>query len=357
MDKKFTTLAEYLKEAGYNTAAFVCTPFLRPGSGFEQGFDYYAYLELNSDKINTEVIKFLNNLKNNKPFFVWIHYMGPHAPYKPQEKYFDIFYNDTLYRKNDKELKLKPKDLNPEDPFYLSLSMGYIPPLVFHKGKYNLNYYIACYDAKIRNTDFYIGELLRNIEGNNTIVVLTADHGESLGEHHIYFSHGENIYDEELHIPLIIKGGSFEAGKVVKKTISSVDIVPTILNKVNSIWYSFNKNKFGGINLDKVIEKKGALRKYIYTYFSGAKSNQDIEKGFKYILFNNGREELYRLPDENNNLIAEDSSEIISVRRELRENLKNWLKSYPIPADMNAKKGFFDEEAEIKMLRSLGYAQ
>ena len=305
LDKKFTTLSEYLKSFSYHTAAFVGNSVLRPGRGFEQGFDYYISVwstnmwdsKDDARDMNRYVFNFLTSYRGNKPLFIWIHYVQPHSPYTPPEQYFNIFYNDRLYKENDRILRLKPKDLDPKNMWYQWSSEGYIPPIVFQKDKYNLNYYIACYDAEIRYTDFYIGELLKNIK-DNTIIILSADHGESMGEHNVYFSHGENIYDELLHIPLIIKDNRyFKGGRKISKAVSSVDFVPTILNKINPLWYFFNKNRFNGIDLQGIMNNKYVTRKYIYAYTYWAWSILDIKKNVKYILNLDGREELYFLPD------------------------------------------------------------
>ena len=168
---------------------------------------------------------------------------------------------------------------------------------------------------------------------------------------------GGDIYDELLHIPLIIKDGRFlKGGKKIPKVVSSVDIVPTILRRINPIWCIFNKYKFNGRDLKRVIDGKDIKRKYIYSYSPGQWSIRDINKNVKYILYQNGKEELYFLPDEYNNLIKDDSLKNSSIREDLKENLELWLEHYPIRSDINAKKVPLDEQVKDN-LRSLGYLQ
>lgn len=371
LDKKFNTLAEYLKKLGYYTVALPSSNniFYRAGSGYEQGFDIYknsnGRLKGHAKAMTDEIINFLNSRSGNKPFFIWIHYMETHSPYTPPKEYLKIFENDRLYIENDKTLKSIPDNLESKNNFYSPWqSEGYIPAvfhkdkykLNYYKDKYNLNYYIACYDAEIRHTDYHIGRLLENIK-DNTLIILTADHGESLGEHNVYFYHGNNIYDEVLHIPLIIKDNrDFQSGKRICTVVSSVDIVPTILNMINPIWYFFNKHRFNGIDLKRIVNGKDIKREYIYSYFPWAYSIRDANKNIKYILNEDGREELYLLPDENNNLINDNSLEVIYIRKELRDKLKTWLKNYPIRSDINPKKVSISEETK-EALRSLGYIQ
>jgi arylsulfatase len=353
LDKEFTTLSEYLKNFGYYTAAFLNNGHLVIEKGFEQGFDIYEnlYSYENAEEKSNRVKNFLNNYSNNKPFFIWIHFLDTHSPYSSGEKYFKIFEKDRLYKENDKILKL-----NPNKSSSVFTSQGYIPRITFHEDKYNLNHYIAYYDSEIRYTDFYIGRLLEDIK-ENTLIILSADHGEFLGEHGIYFQHGINLYDEVLHIPLIIKDmNSFTEGRRIPKVVSSVDVVPTILSRVNPLWYFFNKHRFDGKDLKRIVEGNGAERRYIYCYSPWEWSIRDVKKNVKYIFHENKEEELYLLPDEDNNLINDDTLQISLTREELRKSLITWLMDYPVRADINPKKIVLDEDAK-EAFRSLGYLQ
>ncbi len=351
-DKKFTTLAEYLKGFGYYTAAFLSNSHFRIETGFEQGFDIYQTQDSNAEIATNKAIDFLNNYSANKPFFIWIHYIDTHVPYSPPEEYFKVFENDGLYKDGDKILELNPSDNG--SPY---VSKGYIPRIAFHKDRFSLNYYIALYDAGLLYTDFHIGRLLKNIKAN-TIIILTADHGESMGEHHTYFSH-ENMYDEILHIPLIIKDNRyFKGGKRISTVTSSIDIVPTILNRVNPLWYSLNRNRFDGIDLKRLIKSTVTERKYIYAYFPGIWSIRDVKENIKYFLFKfrNKKEAVYLIPDENNNFI-DDSSPDFSVKKDrLKKALEIWLTSHPLYVDSKPYKAHPDEHVR-QNLRNLGYMQ
>ncbi|MBU0549362.1 MAG: sulfatase-like hydrolase/transferase, partial [Candidatus Omnitrophica bacterium] len=316
-----------------------------------QGFDVYENSYEDAEAKINKVNNFLSNYRGNKPLFIWIHILDPHAPYSPWEKYLKIFENDRLYKENDKILKLNPNKAI--SPF---TSEGCIPRIVYHEGKYNFNHYIACYDSEIRNTDFYIGRLLDRLE-ENTLIVLSSDHGEFLGEHGIYFDHGVNLYDEMLHLPLIIKDSDFfTGGKRIEKAVSSIDIVPTILNRINPVWYFLNKHKLEGKDLKRIVEGNDAGRGYVYSYSPSEWSICDTRKKVKYIFHENTEEELYILPDEDNNLINDNTLQISLTREELRKSLNTWLEDYPIYADINPKKIDLGED-EQEILRSLGYLQ
>lgn len=350
LDNKFTTIAEYLKGSGYYTLAFIANEVLRNGRGFEQGFDYFICKEKQAEQLTNDVLSSLNKLPNNKPFFIWIHYMDTHTPFIFREEYFRKLEGDKLYQKEVKILELRPSNRN------YPVSGGYLPPEAYHEGKFSLNYYIACYDSAISYVDYWIGNLLKNLK-SDTVIILTADHGEYLGEHNIYFAHGEAIYDEALHIPLIIKDNRFfKSGKKIPAAVSAVDIVPTILNTVNSGWYLNNKNRFDGLDFKRSTLNKNGRRKYIYSYFPWAWSIRDVDKNIKYIYFKYNREEMYFLPDEYNDILENDSSEIRSIKKELKEKLFLWMQNYPIRSDTNAVESNLDENVKNK-LRSLGYLQ
>ena len=184
LDKKFPTITEYLKESEYFTAAFLNNGHYASSTGFERGFDFYKNFIGNAKQTTDEVISFLNNYNADKPLFIWIHYIDPHTPYVVHKDFLKIFEGDSLWNINDKNLELQPNE--DIDPY---LSKGFIPRIAFHREKYNLNYYIACYDSEISYLDFHIGRLMDNMP-NSALTILTADHGEFLGEHNEYFSHG-----------------------------------------------------------------------------------------------------------------------------------------------------------------------
>ena len=136
--------------------------------------------------------------------------------------------------------------------------------------------------------------------------------------------------------------------------VSSVDIMPTILARVNPAWYFLNKNKFDGKDLNRIAQGKDIKRRYIYSYVPWLFSVRDTERNIKYYLSKKGTEKLFFLPDEYNNRINDNSQEASLIKEKLRLNLKNWLRHYPVRADLNAHKKPLDEKAK-NLLKSLGY--
>jgi len=205
------TLAEQIQTHGYRTAAFISNwPLKDRLSGLGRGFDHYGEIfskkrwlgiinpEGEAPDINMAVIDWLNNHSDDgRPFFLWIHYTEPHAPYI-----------------NHKEF-----------PF---------PPFLSEKhGLHAKKKLIDPYDSEIAFTDHHIGRILNHLKKNelykNSAIFFAADHGESFGEHH-YFQHGRRLYHSCLHVPLIIRlPGAHRAGTKIDTLNSLADIAPTLL--------------------------------------------------------------------------------------------------------------------------------
>jgi len=173
-----------------------------------------------ADEINKKVFLWLDNC--NSPFFLWIHYMDTHVPYHPPEEYFNEFSNE-------------PYSTNKSIYFHVKALDNY------YKLSTNQKKYLqSMYDASIKHVDNAVNELMKYLEdnelNNNTYVILTADHGEEFWDHG-HFGHVGNIrsmrplklYDESIHVPLIIFGHNVK-GIVINQPVSLVDIAPTILD-------------------------------------------------------------------------------------------------------------------------------
>jgi arylsulfatase A-like enzyme/Flp pilus assembly protein TadD len=191
VSKEFVTLAEALKNKGYATAAFVSAFPLDSRFGLNRGFDVYDdhypsvlgpgldYAERKAEKTITAALAWLSLQKGK--WFCWVHLWDPHAPYSPPEPYSSQFSRDP-------------------------------------------------YSGEVAYVDAELGKLLDALEKKGwigkTLVILTGDHGESLGEHgeqtHSYFAYNSTIW-----VPLIMAGPGMKASRV-KADVSHVDIFPTV---------------------------------------------------------------------------------------------------------------------------------
>jgi len=223
------TLAEALARAGYATAAFVTNPSLRPEVGFGRGFDVYDYnprLEGTAStaerfetatRLQTRALEFLRGVEQ-RPFFVYIHYRDVHGPYVPPEPY------DRRYWDPDAPIAAQRALTDDE---YQKLGGG-----KRLDGLQTLEHYVSQYDGEVRYTDDRIAEFLAELDRSgrleNTVVIVTADHGEAFLEHGDW-GHGDELYEEELHVPLIFRlPGRRHAGSRIDVPVSGVDLWPTL---------------------------------------------------------------------------------------------------------------------------------
>lgn len=226
-----TTLAERFRAAGYQTAAFMSNVNLAPGRGFEQGFDVFRnpgrrWSGNSAPELTGEVDAWLDGERTSAPLFLWVHYLDPHWAYDPEPQWaqrtdpewtgpFDLW--DRLERK-----ELSKGDLNYDAPRLL-------PPRT-------LDHLKRLYDAEVISTDAAIEVLLRSFDrhgllAGDTILVFTADHGESLGEHGLWFAHGDYLYDETLRVPLMFRApGRIPAGTTIAGLTNLADVVPSVLD-------------------------------------------------------------------------------------------------------------------------------
>ena len=231
LNPKFPTLAEILKGKGFKTAFFCGNLSFKINGiqGISKGFDSFFVTGFEEKTLTNKAIQFINQ-SINRPFFIYLHYMNTHSPYISSEKFSNLFIGDDLYDKQ-KSLPI----VKPTEDFY---GLGGIPENLAqqHRGITNPDYYIAKYDQGLRTVDEEIGIIVKTLEtyqlDKNTILVITSDHGEMLGENNLYFHHAIFLYEPLIRIPLIVACDRvIPENKVIEEQISaSIDIMPTIMD-------------------------------------------------------------------------------------------------------------------------------
>ena len=228
------TLAEIFDREGYQTAAFVGNVILHRSSGLDRGFDVYDD-ELPNPELNREFVferiaeetteRALHWLKNRDggPFFLWVHYQDPHGPYTPPSEYRGLFQPE--FRPDERPLPVL------EEAF----GLNGIPSYQQLAGVRRPSIYETRYAEEIAYADHWIGKLISQVDAiasdAGTIVVLTADHGESLGEEGRYFVHGSSTAPDQAHVPLILSAPGVPEGRRME-IVHHVDVMPTILDLV-----------------------------------------------------------------------------------------------------------------------------
>lgn len=224
-----TPLQTILKEAGYRTT---CVGFSSPSArnfdtyldfeGWHPGQDGFSH---KAENLNAVTIPELERLaKSRQPFFLFMRHMDPHSPYLPPPPFERMFYHGDEC--DPSKTSMKPvMQFKPFCDYFAS----WMPP-----GISDAAYEVAQYDGALAYMDSCIANILTAIETlgltDNTIVVVTADHGETLDEHECWFDH-HGTYDNTLHVPLIIRYPvKVQAGHRVGSLSLQYDLVPTILD-------------------------------------------------------------------------------------------------------------------------------
>ena len=311
----FLTLAEHLKGHGYATGAFVGAFPLDSRFGLTQGFDVYddnygsdvsqvfAFVERKAEVVIDKALGWLKNLHKN-PWFLWVHCFDPHQRYEPPEPF------KTQYK---------------DDP----------------------------YDGEVAYVDFALGKLFDYLEENdisdNTLVIFTGDHGESLGQHG-ESTHGYFAYNSTILVPLIISYPGLKPG-TSDQEVCHVDIFPTVCDILDVE----KPSSLQGVSLTSALRGRKVSRRPIYfeslyPYYSRgwAPLRGYIEDGQKFI--DSPIPEFYDLEkdfDELENLAPQEN--LSKYKSQLDRLMEE--QSY---ADKMAGKQKVDREA-LQKLRSLGY--
>jgi arylsulfatase A-like enzyme len=258
------TLAEILKSGGYKTAAFVSSFVLNKNWGLNAGFDLYddnmtaseanrpTELIRNGKETNEKVFRWLVS-EGRSPFYLFVHYFDVHGPYVNKEPYNSLF-EVKHYGKEPQFLSRVLDGKKGGIPEYQLLKIAKNEAGKVIDYERDARYYFAQYDGGIRYCDELIGSLINNLKEmgiyDETLILITADHGEALGENDVYFFHGLTVTFEQIRVPLLIKlpGKGTNKSKIVEEPVSTLDIFPTIL-ATSGIDYSQLETE--GINILK----------------------------------------------------------------------------------------------------------
>lgn len=334
------TLAEILKIHGYETAAFGQKLHLHKEFGFKQGFDLLNMSLGKSASITNNVISWLHRRQPNK-FFVYIHYDDAHFPYNPPDKFkmYDVYKsNANVTGENFKSIRSGEIKLSKED----------------------INHIIASYDGEIRCVDEKIGLLLKQLEGmgygNNTLVIILADHGDEFLEHG-GVAHGHTLYEELLRVPLIMKGPTIPKNVQINGLAQSIDIAPTVLDVLDLQ----PDKEMEGKSLIPLIFKAGEVHDYVYserkTYNTGEFLRAIRSKRWKLIRdFDTKQNLLFDLENDPGE-VTNVSDQYPKITADLELRLSEWLNREKARANKTQFKGTVRiDEATKERLKSLGYA-
>lgn len=218
------TMAEYLQAAGYRTVAIQTNHQLKAAHGFRQGFDVYRFEPPKANIVTDIAIEELAHIR--EPFLLYLHYFDPHHPYAPPERYRTMFEPQPQPSRADLELLAGYRDYYLDRIFYdLDMRDTRKQGSFSAKGR---EYVRRLYDGDVRFTDDEVGRFVHHLEQRfpDSLVVVTADHGEEFWEHGS-IGHGRTVFEEQVHVPLIIRLPGWEAREVTAR-VETIDILPTL---------------------------------------------------------------------------------------------------------------------------------
>ncbi|MFP5284143.1 MAG: sulfatase [Thermoanaerobaculia bacterium] len=353
--EEYLTLPELFQENGYTTLGVVSNAVLAAKFGWNDGFDEFLetwgggdfpedpheFRELiHAPRVNELALPLLQKHAKSERLFVWLHYTDPHAPYLLPPGMANPFLDDALFQ-GDTMVPRKAA----RGPYKLG-------------GRDDLKYYVAQYDANVLVADLYIRRVLDRARElgllEDSLIVFTADHGESLGEHDSWFEHGPLPYNTTAHVPLFFVRDGLEAGTRIGRPVELIDLYPTLRDLVvpgrevpglegTSLAGFLRGQDSPGFRL--AFSEAGEKPRYF-------RSVQDA--AWKLVLGVGGRRgdrmELYDLrsdPRETRNVATAHPEEL----RRLRGELMRWVKNRP-----GRHAGQEEDEETLKALRALGYA-
>ena len=338
------TLAEVFWDEGYTTGAFVANDaYLGPRWQLNQGFEVYQVSRVYSPELNEKVFGWLETARK-RPFFLFVNYIDAHSPYNTKREPG----LDGVYAVDD-EGELVDSLYNVVMP-----ATGEVPPVLVRQ-------VIDQYDTAVRNLDEQVGALFDRLKllgvYDNTIIVLTSDHGEYFGEHYLV-EHSKDVYEEAVAVPLVIKNATQKNGSVVETMVSLADVPDMIISQfegenwkghlaafpavpgtheiISEIYYTRVKDLFDprwGFRFDRV-------RTAIYDW------------PYKYIFSSDGKHELFNLEadqGESSNLLESEPG----VAARLDKRLSEFMTSRQHSDEIVEQPPLSDEER--KRLKSLGY--
>jgi arylsulfatase A-like enzyme len=336
------TLTQWLHKYGYQTIAFVANPLLLPQKGYANGFESYNLHEWEDDsKLVDLSLDWIRSRDASRPFFLFLHFMGSHAPYRPNPPY-DRRFGDPYTGQVDESLISYKKLMAENKPVELS--------------EQDLNRLIDLYDGEIACIDDLFEKLNSGLKDaelyEDSIIIFVADHGEEFMDHG-GVGHGHTVFDELIRVPLIIRGLGDLNGMNYSGLFEFIDLGPTL---VSYLGFPFNYEVDGEDFLEH-LKKNEPLKKVAFSevhrtfgmragnwFISARTENEKViynphEK--KYIFYDLKNDKAERYP------IEEEQAQSMEF---LKASIEYWRKTY-------GKKGYqmkVDPET-LKALRSLGY--
>lgn len=352
--KSVITLGEFFRNNYYSVISYNGGAQVDEEYGFGRGFNLYNSSKKEAehqyfDNVVKDIMQWVKSRNNNKGKFFWfLHSYEIHHPYTPHKEF------------------LKQLETNYEGALPDNISIELLEKINSDEIKIDKNdreHIISTYDAEIMSVDNAFGLLVDFLKENNlfdnTLIIFTSDHGEEFNEHATMGWHGHSLYDELLHVPLIIKfPNSKYKGRVINEMVRSIDILPTLLD-----WVGFDKlDYFEGVSLMPLIEGKEfaeelftVSQRYATEGFDGKERAGEMISSIRIEKWKWYDKKLFDL--ESDPLESKDvSRKYPKVTKFLENKLNEIINSNKLPKSKSEKeeKVKIDKQLE-KQLKALGY--
>jgi arylsulfatase A-like enzyme len=357
------TLDEVLHRNGWTTAAIINMRWLNPDKGkVLQRLDQVADCREPrwAHRTTGWALDYLDRQKKErKPFFLWVHYIDNHTPYHAPGRFERMYYpagRDPMAGTSGSLQKVWsefPTHHQDEPSFQRWL-----------EGVTDVDYVIGLNKGSVSYVDLQVGKLIERLKHNGqwkrTLFVFTSDHGESLGEHHIWFAHS-GLYEPTARVPLLMRVPDGPSNRFVRTLVSLADVMPTLLARLG-LEAPANAR---GRDVWPALHNDDPTGSAVFLEHAGGQLTGLVTPRYKYIRhlrdksynplypLTRGREELYDLdadPAETRDIAAEQP-DLLARLRTLWEQLRDRRGS-----DHRATRAPVDAQTE-EMLRSLGYTQ
>jgi len=322
------TLAQIMKQNGYTTVGFTGDAGARGAQGGSIGFDVYVDTPPGFNGFDYSVPLALSWLRNNtnKKFFMFLHGYDSHGQYNLT--HFTKRFVDFNYTGRFKGTVQEQATLREE-----GLANG-----VVNVSDDDVRFWRAWYDEKINDADARFGQFISGIKEmgllDKTIIIVSSDHGTEFYEHK-RFDHGHTLYQELIHVPLIVWTPKIPGGKIVRNLVSTIDIMPTILDLVGIKPNKTLEQQMKGISLVPTLQGENISRDVYsetdYRLFTHKRAIVTAD-GWKFILTlaeypdKKYAKELYDLnadPKETNNLIDSEPRIAYELEQKILKHMKD----------------------------------
>ncbi len=371
---KHPSLASVLRDRGYQTAAFVSGYALTARtSGLDTGFDVYEdswsvkQLEQDAREAYASCKAWLESIDTG-PFFVWLHLFDPHAPYQERQPFIrgirdrDLQLEEPIEPTEEQIInyqKHSEKALEAGDFMVLVRN-----PMTTETDPETLYRKWTAYLSEVSYVDNVLNDLQRFLERNerwnDTLVLLTSDHGEGF-DHDYYFAHGDRLWESAIHVPYIIRFPENAIRNRVSRAVARLeDVFPTVLSIAG---IEAPPEPTDGSDLRITMELNLSGPNVLWSVLAPPLPRKNLSQGLVIAAYD-ANYKLIRTLDLNENLlfnITEDPMESLdlsdqkpAIKQRLSRYLDRILETSDIPRTVEFDSG---EIREMESLRSLGYIQ